>query len=79
MIATLKGRIVDAKKVKNEETGVETPVAFVYSDGDLVKVKNLNVDPKSIGVEANILVSIKMVVFNGEKYQTVKAITDDKS
>lgn len=81
MIAILKGRIVDCKEQKNKEDNTVTKIAFVYSEGDLVKVKNLDVDSKSIGVMAQIPVEIKMVVFNGEKYQTVKAITEtnDKS
>ena len=50
------------------------PVTDIYSDGEVVKVRGLAVNEKTIGCWIDVVCSVQLKDFDGKKYLSVSAL-----
>lgn len=75
MKVTVQGMICGFKPDgAKDKDGKPIPVTDIYSDGDIVNIRCLSVDPAKIGTQVNVLCELRFGNYEGRSYHTFTAI-----
>lgn len=73
MQAKLEGKFVEQKSRTSKKTGEVTPLACIYSGGEVVEVVNADLSDLDFGTE----VSIPVLISSGNYGLYVRAVVDE--
>lgn len=74
MICTIHGILCKTDVTTNKD-GTQTPIAYVFSGEETVKIRDLTIDKSYIGAQVDIPCEYVIREFEGRKYTSIKAVT----
>lgn len=63
-------------EVSTDKSGREYPVAYLFSEGDTVRIPNIDLRDVQPGTFVDVLAIVKLSEFEGRRYLSIKPIDE---
>lgn len=75
MKCLISGMLCSHEFVKDKQ-GNDYPVAYLFSEGDTVRIPNIDLSDVPLGTFVDVLAIVKLSEFEGRRYLSIKPIDE---